>query len=195
MATDRTRLSKAVAHMLRHQPWRYELELDEAGWVDLDALVAALRTERRWRSLARADVEEMVHRSAKRRYEIADGRIRALYGHSVPGRIVRELGVPPPVLFHGTAADAATVIRDEGLRPMRRQYVHLSVDRDTAVAVGSRKGDRVAVLVVAAAEAYAAGVPFWRGNEAVWLAEHIPSPFIHNEADPQASERGDRRPS
>ncbi len=29
------RLSKTLAHALRHAPWIYELELDEAGWTDV----------------------------------------------------------------------------------------------------------------------------------------------------------------
>jgi len=30
---DLVRLSKTVAHALRHEPWLYELELDEEGWT------------------------------------------------------------------------------------------------------------------------------------------------------------------
>lgn len=32
-ALPHEKVSKVVAHALRHEPWRYELELDEAGWV------------------------------------------------------------------------------------------------------------------------------------------------------------------
>jgi len=31
-------LSRIVSHALRHEPWVYELELDEEGWVQMDAL-------------------------------------------------------------------------------------------------------------------------------------------------------------
>jgi putative RNA 2'-phosphotransferase len=49
-------LSRAVSHALRHEPWLYELKLDEAGWAPIDQLLAALResqealaaTRRRW---------------------------------------------------------------------------------------------------------------------------------------------------
>src|SRR5687768_10305732 len=97
-------LSKVVAHALRHQPWVYELELDERGWVDLDSLFASLRRERRWSDVTTSDLERVVAESDKQRYEIADGRIRARYGHSVPGRIDVTPGVPPEILFHGTTA-------------------------------------------------------------------------------------------
>ena len=118
-----------VSHALRHEPWVYELELDDEGWVDLPLLVETL-AERRLPGLIPADVEAMVAGASKCRHEIVDGRIRALYGHSVPGRVRRSAAVPPDVLHQRTSPSAASVIQVEGLRPMRRQFVHLSVDRE-----------------------------------------------------------------
>ena len=87
----------------------------------------ALAREPRWRDLSRAQLETMIGRSPKQRHEIDGSRIRALSGHSVPRHIAKSPGEPPAVLFHGTAASATAAILAEGLRPMRRQYVHLSV--------------------------------------------------------------------
>jgi len=172
-------LSKAVAHALRHQPWVYELELDAAGWTPVDALRDALRgSSPRWRDLQAADLEEMIARSAKRRYEIAGSSIRALYGHSVPGRIEKIRATPPPVLFHGTGPAAAERILVTGLAPMRRQYVHLSADVETARQVGRRKAPEPVVLQVAAGAADADGIAFYRGNERVWLADGVPAGFL-----------------
>ena len=120
----------------------------------------------------------MITRSVKRRYEIQGTSIRALYGHSVPARIEKVRAPPPPVLFHGTAATAVGRILREGLRPMRRQYVHLSVEVDTARQVGRRKGPEPVVLRVAAGPAAADGVAFYRGNEMVWLADAVPPAFL-----------------
>lgn len=36
-------LSRAVSHALRHEPWLYELELDEEGWAPIDQLLDAPR--------------------------------------------------------------------------------------------------------------------------------------------------------
>jgi putative RNA 2'-phosphotransferase len=81
----------------------------------------------------------MIESSSKRRHEVVGDRIRALYGHSVPGKLRRERAAPPAALFHGTSPDAAKVIMHEALRPMSRQYVHLSVDTAMASEVGRRK--------------------------------------------------------
>ena len=139
-------LSKTVSHALRHEPWVYELELDDAGWVPVDDLLRSLRDMRRWRHVERDDLTRMIASSAKRRYEIDGDRIRALYGHSVPGRIAMVRADPPEVLFHGTSPVAWASIQEQGLVPMARQYVHLSTDVGTAVQVGTRKADVPVVL-------------------------------------------------
>jgi putative RNA 2'-phosphotransferase len=172
-------LSRLVSHALRHEPWVYELELDAAGWVPVGELLAAIReVGPAWEHVGRDDLALMVASSSKRRHEIDGDRIRALYGHSVPGRIVKVEAVPPAMLFHGTSPRAWETIRTGGLMPMGRQYVHLSTDLATAVQVGRRKADVPVLLGIRAGEASAQGVRFWQGNEMVWLADAVPAGFI-----------------
>jgi putative RNA 2'-phosphotransferase len=120
----------------------------------------------------------MVATSSKQRHEIDGGRIRAIYGHSIPARIARTPAEPPPLLYHGTSPEAAAVILAEGLRPMARQYVHLSVDTPMARSVGSRKANEPVLLVVRAVDAARTGVAFYAGNDKVWLADEVPAEFI-----------------
>jgi putative RNA 2'-phosphotransferase len=177
--TRYTDLSRTISHALRHEPWLYELELDDAGWVPMDALLAALRAEKpAWEAVSETDLVQMMAEAEKQRYEMCDGRIRALYGHSTPQKLLREPAEPPTILFHGTAPKTVALIRREGLRPMARQYVHLSVDTATAIQVGRRKAKEPVILRVRAGEAHGAGVPFHRGNDLVWLADVIAPEFI-----------------
>ena len=179
MAHDLARLSRVLSHALRHEPWLYELELDEHGWAGVDAVLAALRQESpRWRDLTEEDIADVIRLSSKQRHELANGRIRALYGHSLPGKLRRARAAPPDELFHGTAPGAAQKIRQTGLLPMGRQYVHLSIDRATAIAVGNRKAAAPVILRVLAHAAAGAGVAFYAGNEKVWLADHVPADYI-----------------
>lgn len=181
------RLSRTISHALRHAPWLYELELDDEGWVSVEALLDALRRHRRdWRRLTRDDLTRMMEASSKRRFELAPdraggGRIRALYGHSLPGKLQRTPAAPPDVLFHGTAPDVFGEIEAEGLKPMSRQYVHLSVDKPTALEVGRRKAPRPVILTIRAADAHGDGIAFYQGNEHVWLADHVPPRYIRFE--------------
>lgn len=179
MTVSLTELSKTVSHALRHEPWLYELELDDEGWVPADQLLDGLRRlGGRWAGVDRTALERMIAESSKTRYELRGDRIRALYGHSVPGRIDKEPAEPPDVLFHGTSPATLGRVLEQGLRPMGRQYVHLSPDRETAVQVGLRKARPCAVLLVDAARAWADGIAFYRGNDQVWLADLVPAGYL-----------------
>jgi len=172
-------LSRVVSHALRHEPWVYELELDAEGWVPVESLIFALRAAvPECSSLTADDLSRMISEADKKRHELVGGRIRALYGHSTPFRLLKVKAEPPAFLYHGTTPFAVATIRQQGLRPMSRQYVHLSADIATAQQVGRRKTKAPELLQIKAAAASASGVPFYRGNEKVWLADAIPSAFI-----------------
>lgn len=172
-------LSRVVSHALRHEPWIYELELDKEGWVTLSELLASLRlVNKEWITLEESDLVTMIQLSSKKRHEIKDAKIRALYGHSTPHKLIKELSLPPRVLYHGTAPENIGIILQEGLRPMNRHYVHLSIDKNMAIQVGSRKSSQPVIVCVRAFEANQSGVCFYKGNEHVWLADNIPSMYI-----------------
>lgn len=177
--TDLGHLSKKISHALRHEPWLYELELDNEGWVSIPQLLNSLRVENEaWRELGESDIAEMIRTSTKKRHEVHDGRIRAVYGHSIPGKLKRTPATPPETLFHGTSPQAITLIEAEGLKPMNRQNVHLSIDEAAAVEVGKRKSKTPVRLRVRSLEASQNGVAFYEGNEKVWLADEVPPRFI-----------------
>jgi putative RNA 2'-phosphotransferase len=179
MRRELVRLSKTVSHALRHAPWLYELELDAEGWVPVEALLSALRERRpAWESLTAGHLAEMVAQSDKARYQMQGGRIRALYGHSLPGKLAKTLAEPPVLLYHGTSTLALAAIRAEGLKPMSRQYVHLSTDEATARQVARRKRGTPTILRIKAAEAHCQGVSFYVGNDRVWLADHVPPAYL-----------------
>ena len=116
-------LSKTLAHALRHAPWIYELELDEVGWTDVEAVLDGLSARRKWADVTIDDITHVIEHQTKERYQLEGVRIRALYGHSLQAKILKEPAMPPEILFHGTSPQAADVILEQGLKPMRRQYV------------------------------------------------------------------------
>lgn len=179
MTEDMTRLSKTMSHALRHAPQLYHLQLDEQGWVPVEALLEALRRHRRqWANLQEADLHAVMANADKQRFEIRDGKIRAIYGHSVRDKIARMPITPPAILYHGTTPQAAASIRAQGLKPMRRQYVHLSADEATAILVARRRTNRPVILRIAALEAHQHGIAFYLGNDQVWLADFVPPQYI-----------------
>ena len=84
---------------------------------------------------------------------------------------------PPNSLWHGTATQFCAAIKADGLKKMSRQHVHLSSDRATATAVGSRHGPAV-VLGVDAARMHADGFQFFCSENGVWLTDHVPQQYL-----------------
>ena len=179
MSLHYTHLSRTISLALRHRPQLYSLTLDANGWVAVEDLLAGLRKARpEWEHLTEADLVQMNEQASKKRYEIADGRIRALYGHSTKQKVQKTPSAPPQILYHGTTDMVLDVILKKGLKPMRRQYVHFATDRKLAAEVASRKGGKVVILEILAGEAHRNGVVFYLGNENVWLADFVPPEFI-----------------
>jgi putative RNA 2'-phosphotransferase len=172
-------ISKKMSYCLRHNPAKYGLKLDQYGFVDLHEFLVAMNHMHHFQPrLTEMRIRELMGRSDKQRFEIKNGKICALYGHSLPGIIKHQPASPPAVLYHGTAHRFLPSIMEKGLLPMGRQYVHLSTDIAMAVSVGKRRDQRPAILKVAAKEAAAAGIQFYRGNQEVWLCDHLPAKYL-----------------
>lgn len=169
--------SKYLARHLRHQPEALGLTLDPGGWVAVDALLAAMR--RHGIELSRAQLDEIVARNNKQRFSFDETgtRIRANQGHSIPVDLQLAPATPPDALYHGTSKATIGPILREGLQKMRRQHVHLSRDKATAIKVGSRHGAPIVLLVDAAAMARN-GYQFFLSDNGVWLTDHVPPRYL-----------------
>lgn len=172
-----SRTSKLLSRVLRHTPEDAGLTLGPGGWVAVDALLRGLK--RAGHRLDRAELESIVAENNKSRFTLSeDGqRIRAAQGHSVAVDLGLAPLQPPPTLFHGTARASLDAIFAQGLKPGRRQHVHLSADATTAEAVGARHG-RPVVLTVHAQAMHEEGHPFWQADNGVWLTTHVPQHFL-----------------
>ena len=175
---ERTSLSKFLALVLRHRAKDFGLALDPEGFVPLDELLGAINRERQWSWVRAEHIEDVIATQEKRRYEIVDGDIRAVYGHTLETEISYPQVAPPDMLLHGTARRFGDSIRREGLRPMKRQYVHLTDDHALAVLTGKRRDPQPLILRIDAARAHATGTVFYRADNGVFLAKAVPAEFI-----------------
>lgn len=169
------KLSKFMAYLLRHDRNQYQLSMDRNGFVRIEDLLAILRT--RWPWADELHVREVVERSEKRRYLIVGDRIRANYGHSILVDVELPAVRPPEFLYHGTTSTAVEKILREGLRPMDRNYVHLSGTREEAVDVGKRRQKRPVVLNICARKAWEDGVEF-RRSHTVYLVKRLEPEYL-----------------
>lgn len=146
----RTRLSKFLSGALRHFPDDAGLDLDAHGWTAWDALVGTVTDRYPW---ADADaVAGVVATDPKGRFERDGDRVRAAYGHSVDVSLEPTDAPVPDRLYHGTAPENVAAIEAEGLKPMGRQYVHLSGSVEGAREVGRRHAADPVVFAVDTAE-------------------------------------------
>jgi putative RNA 2'-phosphotransferase len=170
-------LSRKLSYVLRHNPGALGLTLDEAGWVEVAALLAAFAAD--GTPLTRTDLDELVAGSDKQRFALDAGRdrIRAQQGHSVPVELGLPAQTPPPVLYHGTVARFLPSITSAGLDRRGRHHVHLSADAATARRVAARRGAPV-VLTVDAATMVDDGYTFYLSGNGVWLVDAVPARYL-----------------
>ena len=171
------RISKFLSLVLRHQPDKIGIQLDAAGWVEVEVLLEALRQS--GRKISRDMLEHVVRTNDKQRFTIDESgqRIRATQGHSVEVELGYEPADPPAILIHGTPETVVSAIRESGLQKMKRHHVHLHCDSSTASAVGARRGQPV-LLKVKAQEMAKEGFLFYVTANQVWLTDHVPPRVI-----------------
>jgi putative RNA 2'-phosphotransferase len=171
------KISKFLSLVLRHKPETIGLRLDEAGWVNVADLLAAL--DAHGRPVTRAELEATVADNDKKRFAFdEDGtRLRASQGHSVEVELDYAPAVPPAVLYHGTVEKFLPSIRQQGLLKGRRHHVHLSADVATAQKVGARRG-RPVILSVKAAAMQTDGHVFYLSANGVWLTDAVPPAYL-----------------
>ena len=152
-AGRRVRLSKLLSYVLRHDPSSIGISLDDEGWVPIKVLARAIRD--RWRRsnyswLTTEHIVAVVLLDPRGRFELRGDAIRARYGHSRGVRVNIKYPIDKTVklLYHGTEKRCLESILSEGIKPMKRQYVHLSITPFDACAVGRRHGPEPVVLVV-----------------------------------------------
>ena len=168
--------SKQITFWLRHKPERAGISLSGEGWADIPELLEAfVRAED---PLTREEFDNVVRLDQKKRFEVDGDRIRARYGHSLELDVKPHPGKPPAVIYHGTSKRYISRIMEKGLLPVKRQYVHLSPDKQDARSVGTRRDQEPVILQIAAHEAYDAGVQFYPRGKGVWMSDAIPPEFL-----------------
>jgi putative RNA 2'-phosphotransferase len=173
----RTKISKFVSLVLRHQPETAGLTLEPGGWVPVAALLTGAANA--GIQFTTEELREVVRCCDKQRFGFDDTgtKIRANQGHSAEVELHFTEAEPPAVLYHGTADRNFGVITRDGILKMARHHVHLSTDTDTAKRVGGRHGKPV-VFAVDAAAMRAAGHTFFHSANGVWLVEHVPPQYL-----------------
>lgn len=168
--------SKKLSWLLRHGATELDLDMDEAGWVDVDSVLRVLNMQLH-------DLETVVRQNDKSRLELVGGRVRACQGHSIDNHAVTREGLErswtvvtsEAAVWHGTSVDAVRGIAREGILAVGRTHVHL------APAMSSKVGKRASVhvmLEISPARVRAAGLNLYAASNGVVLAREIPAACV-----------------
>lgn len=173
------RAGRYMSLLLRHEPTKENLAVDKEGYVYVNQLIKALK-------ITRSELEHIVESNNKSRFAFSKNgiKIRAVQGHSFDVDLnLKELESSdiPLFLFHGTSPDATSKIKEEGLKPMSRQHVHLTDDYEIAMETGKRKTQnksKVDIIIIAGQLLFDSGIPIYISDNGHYLVEHVPSEFI-----------------
>lgn len=162
------RKRERLAYILRHDPASAGLSIQLNGWVSVDKLVE--NTNFRLK-----EIEFILATDSKNRYEWdrSTGMIRARQGHSIPVDVEFAEVSEPVELFHGTSERAWQAIATEGLRPMRRLYVHLSPSREVAEKVAYRHSSKIVILAVDSGGILASEHKLYLSSNGVYLVKFV----------------------
>ena len=174
---NKERLSKFISLILRHKPEEIGITLDKHGWANVKDLIKGINSA--GREIDMKLLEEIVKADNKGRYSFNENKtkIRANQGHSIQVDIEFKEELPPNILYHGTAIKSLDSIKQQGIKSMTRQWVHLSKDIETAIKVGSRHGKPV-ILIIDAKRMNDEGIKFYISENKVWLTEYIDWKYI-----------------
>ena len=170
-------ISKFLSLILRHQPDKIGLLLDDNGYANVDQLLSQAAKHRV--HFTKTELETVVAENDKQRFAFNEdhSKIRASQGHSIKVDLELSPQEPPEFLFHGTVSRSVSGILQSGIQKMSRQHVHLSVDKTTATKVGSRRGAPV-ILTILSGQMHRDGLPFYISANGVWLTDHVPAKYI-----------------
>lgn len=175
-----TKLSKYLSYLLRHNPGDLDLSMDNNGWVSCKELIDKIHKQGRY--IINMDVLKLIVRDDdKQRYAFSKNGdyIRANQGHSINVNMEYTPIKPPALLYHGTDARfIKNIMESNGLSPMSRQYVHLSDNINTALAVAMRHGDTPIIFHINTEKMYKNGIKFYKSENNVWLVKHVPTQYL-----------------
>ncbi len=167
-----------LAYLLRHCREPQYVHPD-GGWAEVPVILQVLK--QRFPNMDRETLNAVVATDNKGRFSFDETgtRIRANQGHSIPGvQVEMQRLKPPETLYHGTSDRFLPAILAEGLKPMSRQFVHLSSDYRTAVNVGKRHGGKTVILRVRAGEMAEKGFAFLLSANGVWQVGEVPAVYL-----------------
>lgn len=174
---EQTTFSKRLAAVLRHNALKMGFAITKNGFISVDELLS----HQNFKQLDLPTLAAIVRDNEKQRYRMVYGQDGLMYicanqGHSMPHIVpdlkeIKNASEAPAVCVHGTYKEAWKIIAKDGLRPMKRQFVHFAkgLPGDSAVISGMRSNAQI-LIYLNAAKLVADGIHLYESMNGVLLS-------------------------
>ena len=174
-------IGRILAGMLRHFPENYGVRLNSHGYAKIYSIVPAIKSQRRrygW--LTPFHIEALGRTDEKGRYEVNEkGEIRATYDHTIP---VDLSDLPtdnvPNMTFYQTTPEEFDLIKETGISPSDKTYIHLSSTFRKAYISGKFHVDSPLIIGVDSSRMESMNKKIYRASDEVFLTLEVPPDCI-----------------
>ncbi|XP_064616854.1 uncharacterized protein LOC135480854 [Liolophura sinensis] len=166
-------LSRYMAKVLRHTAGQEGIHLTSDGYAVVDDILR-IKSE-----YTLADVEAIVRRDSKKRFNLRDcpitgkRQIRANQGHSIQVKVdmqeIRTASEAPEVL-HGTSHINWNSIKKEGLSRQKRDHIHFAPSEHSPEVISGIPKRCTVIISIDIGRALRVGIPFFRSANNVILS-------------------------
>jgi putative RNA 2'-phosphotransferase len=173
------KLGRIMAGILRHFPERFNLHMDDHGWVDVQDMINSIRAKRsQFHWLRKHHIQAVVSTDPKGRYQIRDDEMRATYGHSLGIDLDLPTDDIPDMLFYPATEEEADIMLEVGLKPSDRKMVHLSKTVDDAKKASAHRVSEPIILEIDTQGAITDGHVIMKAGKTVYITDEVPASFL-----------------
>jgi len=185
------RLGRIMAGVLRHFPERFNLDMDDKGFVDISQMIDAVKRRRnQFHWLKPHHIIAIVDTDPKGRYQIKEDLLRATYGHSIDVELDFSVDDIPDNLFYPTTQEELDMLMETGLLPSDRKSVHLSQTMNDALVAGQHRVKDPIILEIDAKGCMDDGIMIQHAGTTVYITKEVPPKFI-KVLDPEPMDEDD----
>ncbi len=173
------RIGRTMAGALRHFPEKFDLEMDEQGFVYMRDFISAIkRYNPRYHWLRPHHIIALIETDPKGRYQVSNDLIRATYGHTLELDLRLPTDNIPECLYYPTTPEEADIILETGLKPSDRKLVHLSKTYADALNAGRVRTEVPVILEIDTVALITSGEEVQRAARTVYLVRSVPAEFL-----------------
>ncbi|MDI6708178.1 MAG: RNA 2'-phosphotransferase [Candidatus Thermoplasmatota archaeon] len=171
-------IGRIMAGVLRHFPEKFNLKMDEHGWIELYAFVDSLRRFPAFKWVKPYHIKAIVETDPKGRYQLQNNKLRATYGHTLSLELDLPTNGIPEKLYYPATDEECEIILETGIKPVDRKKVHLSKTKELALEAGKSRVERPVILEVDAKKACEEGIIIKRAGRTVYITDEVPGKYL-----------------